>query len=119
MTSPTWVVNAEAGLLEKVSYSPDGLVAAIAQDAESGEVLMMAWMSAEALALTLQTGRATYYSRSRQELWRKGDTSGNIQHVVSARADCDGDTLLLAVHQKGPACHTGARSCFDAGGHHD
>ena len=93
-------------------FNADGLIAAIAQDAETGEVLMLAWMNAEALKLTLETGRAVYWSRSRQELWRKGDTSGHSQHVVEARVDCDQDAVLLRVRQEGAACHTGRRSCF-------
>ena len=90
-----------------------GLVCAVVVEAETSEVLMVAWMDDAALALTLTTGRAWYFSRSRGELWRKGDTSGHVQHVVSAALDCDGDALVLRVHQEGPACHTGARSCFD------
>lgn len=90
-----------------------GLVCAVAVEDATSEVLMVAWMDDEALARTLTTGRAWYFSRSRGELWRKGDTSGHVQHVVSAAADCDGDALVVRVHQEGPACHTGARSCFD------
>lgn len=119
MTSSPWAVEAQSDFLERAVFTPEGLIPAIAQDAESGEVLMLAWMTSEALHLTLTTGRATYFSRSRSELWIKGDTSGNTQHVVSARLDCDGDTVLLAVHQNGPACHTGSRSCFDSGPGHD
>ena len=89
-----------------------GLMPAIAQDHGSGEVLMLAWMSAESLAETLATGHVTYWSRSRRALWRKGETSGHVQRLVSLRIDCDRDCLLLAVDQAGPACHTGARSCF-------
>lgn len=89
-----------------------GLVPAIAQDAATGEVLMMAWMNEEALAATLATREGTYWSRSRQELWRKGATSGNTQRVASVALDCDGDTILLRVEQQGPACHTGAPTCF-------
>ena len=91
-----------------------GLVAAVAQQWDTGEVLMLAWMDAEALRRTLDTGRATYWSRSRQEYWVKGDTSGHVQHVRSVRLDCDGDAVLLSVDQVGVACHTGARTCFDA-----
>ncbi|MBI1377501.1 MAG: phosphoribosyl-AMP cyclohydrolase [Frankiales bacterium] len=91
-----------------------GLVAAVAQQWDTGEVLMLAWMDAEALRRTLTTGRATYWSRSRQEYWVKGDTSGHAQHVRSVRLDCDGDAVLLAVDQVGAACHTGERTCFDA-----
>ena len=89
-----------------------GLIPAIAQDATSGEVLMMAWMSAEALRVTQETGRVTYWSRSRQALWAKGETSGHVQRLVDLRVDCDRDCLLLLVEQTGPACHTGRRSCF-------
>ena len=91
-----------------------GLVAAVAQQWDTGEVLMLAWMDAEALRRTLETGRATYWSRSRQEHWVKGETSGHRQHVRSVRLDCDGDAVLLAVDQVGAACHTGDRTCFDA-----
>jgi phosphoribosyl-AMP cyclohydrolase/phosphoribosyl-ATP pyrophosphohydrolase/phosphoribosyl-AMP cyclohydrolase len=99
--------------LAEVSWNEHGLVAAIAQDADSGEVLMMAWMSPESLRITLDEGRMVYWSRSRQELWRKGDTSGDRQFVRAAFYDCDGDTLLFQVDQEGVgACHTGARSCF-------
>lgn len=93
-------------------FDADGLVAAIAQDAESGEVLMLAWMNAEALRLTLETGRATYWSRSRAALWVKGETSGHTQAVVELRVDCDQDAVLLKVRQTGGACHTGRESCF-------
>jgi phosphoribosyl-AMP cyclohydrolase len=93
-------------------FDAQGLVAAIAQDADTGEVLMLAWMNSEALEATLSSGRATYWSRSRQALWRKGDTSGHIQEVVELRVDCDQDAILLKVRQTGAACHTGRRSCF-------
>jgi phosphoribosyl-AMP cyclohydrolase len=93
-------------------FDEHGLVAAVAQDADTGEVLMLAWMNADALRLTLETGRAVYWSRSRGELWRKGDTSGHEQHVVETRVDCDQDAVLLKVRQTGAACHTGRRSCF-------
>ncbi len=93
-------------------FDADGLVAAIAQDADTGEVLMLAWMNAEALQQTIGTGRAVYWSRSRRELWRKGDTSGHEQHVVEVRVDCDQDAVLLKVRQTGAACHTGRRACF-------
>ncbi len=96
-----------------VSFDDDGLVAAIAQDIDNGDVLMMAWMNRESLAMTLAEGRMVYWSRSRQELWRKGDTSGDRQFVREAYFDCDGDTLLFKVVQEGAgACHTGARTCF-------
>jgi phosphoribosyl-AMP cyclohydrolase len=99
-------------LASRLRRNPDGLVPAIVQDSDSGEVLMLAWMNDEALHRTLTTGRATYWSRSRQEFWVKGETSGHHQYVRSVRLDCDGDTVLLAVDQVGAACHTGARSCF-------
>lgn len=90
----------------------DGLLPAVAQDADTGEVLMLAYVNQEALARTRETGLAHYYSRSREELWRKGGTSGHTQHVEDVRVDCDGDALLYLVRQKGGACHTGYRSCF-------
>jgi phosphoribosyl-AMP cyclohydrolase len=91
-----------------------GLVAAVVRQYDTGEVLMLAWMNEEALARTLATGRATYWSRSRGELWIKGETSGHHQHVKSVQLDCDGDALLVSVDQIGPACHTGTRTCFVA-----
>ena len=91
-----------------------GLVPAVVQDATSKAVLMMGWMDDEALHRTLATGRSTFWSRSRQEYWVKGETSGHVQQVREVRLDCDGDTLLVVVDQTGPACHTGARTCFDA-----
>ncbi|NNG19013.1 phosphoribosyl-AMP cyclohydrolase [Naumannella sp. ID2617S] len=94
--------------------TPDGLVPAVVQDATSGQVLMMAWMDDTALHATLTTGRGTYFSRSRQQLWVKGETSGHVQRVREVRLDCDGDTLLVRVDQTGPACHTGLGSCFDS-----
>lgn len=93
-------------------YNAQGLVPAIAQDAQSGEVLMMAWMNAEAVSRTLETGAVTYWSRSRQAFWVKGATSGHVQELVSLRVDCDRDCLLMQVRQTGPACHTGRRTCF-------
>lgn len=98
----------------RTRFTADGLVPAIAQQWDTREVLMMAWMSAETLRETLETGRAVYFSRSRQERWAKGDTSGHVQMVREARLDCDGDTVLLLVDQQGAACHTGDRTCFDA-----
>ena len=95
-----------------LSYDARGLIPAIAQDAGSGEVLMMAWMNAEAVARTLATGRVTYWSRSRQAFWVKGESSGHVQRLVEMRVDCDRDCLLVLVEQTGPACHTGRRSCF-------
>lgn len=97
-----------------VVFNEDGLVPVVVQQWDSREVLMLAWADAEALRRTLTTGRAVYWSRSRREYWRKGDTSGNIQVVREARLDCDGDAVLLSVDQTGPACHTGTRRCFDA-----
>ena len=98
----------------RLRHNDAGLVPAIAQQYDTGEVLMLGWMDDEALARTLATGRATYWSRSRGEYWVKGETSGHRQWVRAVRLDCDGDTLLLQVEQEGPACHTGARTCFDA-----
>lgn len=98
--------------LSSIRYNPDGLIPAIAQQHDTGEVLMLAWMNADALRETLATGRVCYWSRSRQALWRKGESSGQVQVLHSVRLDCDGDTLLLAVDQTGPACHTGRRHCF-------
>ena len=95
-----------------LKFNDKGLIPAIVQDDENGEVLMLAWLNAEALRLTLETGKATYYSRSRQKLWVKGEESGNVQRVKSVRYDCDRDTLLLRVEQTGGACHLGYRSCF-------
>ncbi|NNF54414.1 MAG: phosphoribosyl-AMP cyclohydrolase [Acidimicrobiales bacterium] len=93
-------------------FDADGLIPAIVQDARSGEVLMMAWMNEEAIRRSLQGGETVFWSRSRSEIWHKGATSGNVQKIVSAAADCDGDTLLFKVEPAGPACHTGADSCF-------
>ena len=111
---PTGVrIDATPEQLEAVRYNADGLVTAIAQDVESKDVLMLAWMNAESLQMTLAEGRMVYWSRSRQELWRKGDTSGDRQFVRAAYYDCDGDALLFLVEQEGAgACHTGERSCF-------
>lgn len=95
-----------------LKYDPNGLIPCIAQDHASGEVLMMAWMNADAVAQTLATGRVTYWSRSRQAFWIKGETSGHVQRIVELRVDCDRDCLLVLVDQTGPACHTNRRSCF-------
>lgn len=95
-----------------LKYDAQGLIPCIAQDAEAGDVLMMAWMSAESVAKTLQTRRVTYWSRSRQAFWVKGETSGHVQELVDFRIDCDRDCLLALVRQTGPACHTNRRSCF-------
>lgn len=102
----------EAKDISAVRFDEKGLVPAIAQDAQTGEVLMLAYMNEESLRLTLETGYATYYSRSRQKLWKKGETSGHTQKVLSLKYDCDGDAILMSVLQTGPACHTGAHSCF-------
>lgn len=99
-------------VMAAIPWRADGLIPAVAQQYDSGEVLMLAWMNPESLRATLEEGRACYWSRSRRCLWRKGDTSGHVQHLVSAHLDCDGDALLLQVDQAGPACHTGRRSCF-------
>lgn len=93
-------------------FNADGLIAAVATDVATGDVLMLAWMNAEALSETLRTGQATYWSRSRGELWRKGETSGHVQKVVELRIDCDQDAVWLKVEQTGAACHTGFRTCF-------
>jgi phosphoribosyl-AMP cyclohydrolase/phosphoribosyl-ATP pyrophosphohydrolase/phosphoribosyl-AMP cyclohydrolase len=107
------IIDATPEQLAAVKYDAAGLVAAIAQDADTRAVLMMAWMNAETLQMTLAEGRMVYWSRSRQEVWRKGDTSGDRQFVREAYYDCDGDTLLFLVQQEGKgACHTGAYSCF-------
>ena len=99
-------------ILAAIVFNADGLVPAIAQQHDSGEVLMMAWMNRDAVAETLATGRVCYFSRSRNRLWRKGESSGQVQHLRELRVDCDGDTLLLLVQQDGVACHTGRRNCF-------
>ena len=97
---------------ETLAYDERGLLPAIAQEADTGEVLMLAWMNAGAVRRTLETGRVTYWSRSRQAFWVKGETSGHVQELVEMRVDCDRDALLVTVRQTGPACHTGRRSCF-------
>lgn len=99
-------------VLDALPYDAAGLVPAIAQDADSREVLMLAWMNREAIEISLREGRACYYSRSRRTLWRKGETSGHVQRLRELRFDCDGDALLLLVEQTGPACHTNRPSCF-------
>jgi phosphoribosyl-AMP cyclohydrolase len=106
-------MSLDPAVADRLKRTDDGLVAAVVQQHGTGEVLMMAWMDDEALHRTLTTRRATYYSRSRGKQWVKGETSGHVQHVREVRLDCDGDTLLLVVDQTGPACHTGARTCFD------
>ena len=100
-------------VLDRVKFDASGLLPAIIQEESTKDVLMLGYMNAEALRRTLTEGRVTFWSRSRQEFWRKGDTSGNTQHVRAAALDCDGDTILVTVQQHGPACHTGAHSCFD------
>jgi phosphoribosyl-AMP cyclohydrolase len=101
-------------IARRLRRTPDGLVCAVTQQRGTGEVLMVAWMDDEALHRTLTSGRATYWSRSRQEYWVKGETSGNTQAVHEVRLDCDGDALLVVVDQRGAACHTGTRTCFDS-----
>jgi phosphoribosyl-AMP cyclohydrolase len=103
----------DPAIAARLKRNADGLVCAVAQRRGTGEVLMVAWMDDEALHRTLTTRRATYFSRSRNELWVKGETSGHTQHVHEVRLDCDGDTVLLVVDQEGPACHTGTATCFD------
>ena len=98
--------------LDELTFDERGLIPVIAQDAENGDVMMLAWANRATLERTIAERRMVYWSRSRQEPWRKGDTSGNVQHVEELRADCDADVVLARVHQEGPACHTGARSCF-------
>ena len=98
--------------LDALKWDENGMIPAIAQDAANGDVLMLAWMNAEAVARTLETGRVTYWSRSRQAFWIKGETSGHTQKLVEMRVDCDRDTLLVLIEQTGPACHTNRRSCF-------
>ena len=109
------VSGLDPALAARLKRDPQGLVTAVVQDASSRRVLMVGWMDDEALHRTLTTGRATYWSRSRQELWVKGETSGHLQYVRSASLDCDGDTLLLEVDQIGPACHRDTETCFDGG----
>jgi phosphoribosyl-AMP cyclohydrolase len=98
--------------MDDLSFDDRGLIPAVVQEADSGEVLMVAWMNRDALDRTLRDGRTWFYSRSRDRLWPKGETSGNVQHVKDIRYDCDGDTLLVRVHADGPACHTGNQTCF-------
>ncbi|GAA1911704.1 phosphoribosyl-AMP cyclohydrolase [Nocardioides lentus] len=118
VTDPADPAATDGGLAPAVAArlkrDPAGLVPAVVQQHGTGEVLMLGWVDDEALARTMATGRATYWSRSRQEYWVKGETSGHRQWVREVRLDCDGDTLLLVVDQEGPACHTGTRTCFDA-----
>ncbi len=105
-------MSRQQDLLAAIRFDAAGLVPAIAQQHDTGEVLMVAWMNSDAVAETLASGRVCYFSRSRNALWRKGEKSGQVQHLKELRIDCDGDTLLLLVDQEGVACHTGRRSCF-------
>jgi phosphoribosyl-AMP cyclohydrolase len=109
------VTDLDPAIADRLKRDDQGLVPAVVQQHDTGEVLMVGWMDDEALHRTLTSGRTTFWSRSRQEYWVKGETSGHRQHVKEVRLDCDGDTLLVKVDQEGPACHTGARSCFDEG----
>ncbi|HEY0486525.1 MAG TPA: phosphoribosyl-AMP cyclohydrolase [Mycobacteriales bacterium] len=115
MTGPARPSSLDPAIAARLKRDDRGLVTAVVQQHGSREVLMVGWMDDEALYRTLTTGRATYWSRSRGEYWVKGDTSGHVQHVRSVALDCDGDTLLVTVDQVGAACHTGDRTCFDAG----
>jgi len=112
MTEETTLPSASDELFEALRFDANGLVAAIAQQHDTGEVLMVAWMNRDAVEETLASGRVCYWSRSRNRLWRKGETSGQVQRLVDFRIDCDGDAVLLLVDQDGVACHTGRRSCF-------
>jgi phosphoribosyl-AMP cyclohydrolase len=102
----------DSELIESVAFDAQGLVPVIAQDSTSGQVLMLAWMNRQALELTLETRRGTYFSRSRSRIWVKGEESGNVQEVISLSLDCDGDAIVMSVQQHGPACHTGSITCF-------
>ena len=114
MTDTPELTDAAVGeVIDRAKFAADGLLPAIIQQWDSKDVLMLGYMNAEALRRTLTEGRVTFWSRSRQEFWRKGDSSGNRQFVRGAALDCDGDTILVTVDQHGPACHTGARACFD------
>jgi phosphoribosyl-AMP cyclohydrolase len=117
LARPTYRPQSADAVLETLRFGPDGTIPAIAQSQDTGEVLMLAWMNRASIEETLATGRVCYWSRSRQALWRKGETSGQIQHLVELRIDCDGDTLLLLVEQTGVACHTGRRTCFYRAAH--
>ena len=110
------MTSLDPAIAARLKRDARGLVPAVVQQHDTGEVLMLGWMDDEALRRTLTTGRVVFWSRSRQEYWRKGDTSGHAQYVRSVAIDCDGDALLVRVDQVGAACHTGARTCFDAGG---
>jgi phosphoribosyl-AMP cyclohydrolase len=113
-TAPDPQAPLDAAIGERLKRNAEGLVPAVVQQHDTGEVLMLGWMDDEALRRTLSTRRGTYWSRSRREYWVKGETSGHTQRVVEVRLDCDGDTILLKVDQTGPACHTGSQTCFDA-----
>jgi phosphoribosyl-AMP cyclohydrolase len=113
MSNPATQPGLDPAVAQRLKRNAEGLVPAVVQQHDSGEVLMLGWMDDEALRRTLTTGRGTYWSRSRREYWVKGETSGHTQRVVGVRLDCDGDTILLQVDQTGPACHTGTRTCFD------
>jgi phosphoribosyl-AMP cyclohydrolase len=115
MSAPVRPSGLDPAVAARLKRDASGLVTAVVQQHDTGEVLMVGWMDDEALHRTLTTGRATYWSRSRQQYWRKGDTSGHVQHVRSVALDCDGDTLLVRVDQVGAACHTGDRTCFERG----
>jgi phosphoribosyl-AMP cyclohydrolase len=112
LTVSTYRPDAIAALLAEIKFDARGLVPAITQQHDSGEVLMMAWMDRDAVSETMSSGRVCYWSRSRKALWRKGETSGHVQNLVDLRIDCDGDTLLVLVDQEGVACHTGRHNCF-------
>ena len=114
-SSPRRASELDPAIAGRLVRDAQGLFPAVAQQHDTGEVLMLGWMDDEALHRTLTTGRATYFSRSRQAYWRKGDTSGHVQWVRGVRLDCDNDTVLVLVDQHGPACHTGSRTCFDGG----
>ena len=114
-SSPRRASELDPAIAGRLVRDAQGLFPAVAQQHDTGEVLMLGWMDDEALHRTLTTGRATYFSRSRQAYWRKGDTSGHVQWVKGVRLDCDNDTVLVLVDQRGPACHTGSRTCFDEG----
>jgi phosphoribosyl-AMP cyclohydrolase len=113
MSEETHAGEGAAEIIARVAFDARGLVPAIIQEESTRDVLMLGYMDAEALRRTLTEGRVTFWSRSRQEYWRKGDTSGNRQYVRGAALDCDGDAVLVSVHQVGPACHTGAHACFE------
>jgi phosphoribosyl-AMP cyclohydrolase len=106
-------MNVEKGNLKELKYNADGLIPAIIQDGQNGRVLMLAYMNAESLQISMEEGRTCYWSRSRRELWRKGETSGHFQRILTITSDCDQDTLLIQVEQTGAACHNGTRSCFE------